>query len=134
MNTNQTTKNNQADKEKLRRQVESDADDVISKVGESKKAFQMSMHFFAYQVAISSFTNIIGTVMGHPLDTIRVSSKKFSSALRTRTSFSKLPITGKLSRWVGVEAEIWRKVAFVCCSRSGIHAFYGLCSFWQPAS
>lgn len=59
-------------KEKLRRQVEADADDVISKVGEGKRAFQMSMRFFAYQVAISSFTNIIGTVIGHPLDTIRV--------------------------------------------------------------
>ena len=34
----------------------------------------MTCRFFLYQVATSSFSNIIGTVIGHPLDTVRVSS------------------------------------------------------------
>ena len=53
---------------------EIDPDQVMQTVGEKKKAFEMTCRFFAYQVATSSISNIIGTVMGHPLDTIRVSS------------------------------------------------------------
>ena len=52
---------------------EIDPDQVMQTVGEKKKAFEMTCRFFAYQVATSSISNIIGTVMGHPLDTIRVS-------------------------------------------------------------
>ena len=52
---------------------EIDSDQVMQTVGERKKAFEMTCRFFAYQVATSSISNIIGTVMGHPLDTIRVS-------------------------------------------------------------
>ena len=48
-------------------------DHVIQTVGEKQKAFEMTCRFFCYQVATSSISNIIGTVIGHPLDTIRVS-------------------------------------------------------------
>jgi len=34
----------------------------------------MSLRFFVLQIATSSISNIIGTVVGHPLDTIRVST------------------------------------------------------------
>jgi len=49
-----------------------DADHVIQVVGEKKKAFEMTVRFFCYQVMSSSISNIVGTVLGHPLDTIRV--------------------------------------------------------------
>lgn len=37
-----------------------------------KKAVEMTFKFFCFQVLNASFSNIIGTVLGHPLDTIRV--------------------------------------------------------------
>ena len=57
---------------------EIDPDHMIQKVGEGKKAVEMTMRFFAFQVATSSISNILGTVLGHPLDTIRVSLSQFS--------------------------------------------------------
>ena len=55
------------------RSTELDTEQVFQKVGEKRKAFEMTCRFFFYQVATSSVSNIIGTVLGHPLDTIRVS-------------------------------------------------------------
>ena len=37
------------------------------------KAVEMTFGFFCFQVFSSSLANIIGTVLGHPFDTIRVS-------------------------------------------------------------
>ena len=54
-------------------------ENVIQAVGEKKKAFEMTMRFFCYQVATSSFSNIIGTILGHPLDTVRVSYLSFKN-------------------------------------------------------
>lgn len=45
----------------------------LQAVEESQRALSLSLRFFCYQVAFSSFTNILGTIAGHPLDTIRVS-------------------------------------------------------------
>ena len=48
--------------------------DVGTSLQEKKGAvFNFSAKFFLCQVATSSISNIIGTVAGHPLDTIRVS-------------------------------------------------------------
>ena len=55
------------------RELQANAEGLINSVGEKTKAFEASVQFFCYQVAFSSFSNIIGTVLGHPLDTIRVS-------------------------------------------------------------
>ena len=55
------------------RNAAASTDHVIQTVGEKQKAFEMTCRFFCYQVATSSISNIIGTVIGHPLDTIRVS-------------------------------------------------------------
>ena len=46
----------------------------MDRVGKKTEAAQMSMRFFAVQIATSSVSNIAGTFLGHPLDTIRVSS------------------------------------------------------------
>ena len=50
-----------------------DTTQVISQLDSSKKAFEMSVRFFVYQVAFSSISNLVATVMFHPLDTIKVS-------------------------------------------------------------
>ena len=46
----------------------------MERVGKKTEAAQMSLRFFAVQIATSSVSNIAGTFLGHPLDTIRVSS------------------------------------------------------------
>lgn len=46
----------------------------MDRVGKKTEAAQMSLRFFAVQIATSSVSNIVGTFLGHPLDTIRVSS------------------------------------------------------------
>ena len=55
------------------RELQANAEGLMNTMGEKTKAFEASVQFFCYQVAFSSFSNIIGTVLGHPLDTIRVS-------------------------------------------------------------
>ena len=50
-----------------------DTEQVISQLDSSKKAFEMSVRFFVYQVAFSSVSNLVATLMFHPLDTIKVS-------------------------------------------------------------
>ena len=58
-----------------------DTTQVISQLDSSKKAFEMSVRFFVYQVAFSSISNLVATVMFHPLDTIKVSLFIISDAL-----------------------------------------------------
>ena len=66
-----------------------DTTQVISQLDSSKKAFEMSVRFFVYQVAFSSISNLVATVMFHPLDTIKVSFFILSDAqARTVTVFS----------------------------------------------
>ena len=40
---------------------------------EEKDKLGLSMRFMAIEIAASSISNIFGTIIGHPLDTIRVS-------------------------------------------------------------
>ena len=66
-----------------------DTTQVISQMDASKKAFEMSVRFFVYQVAFSSISNLVATVMFHPLDTIKVSLiNHFVARASTATVFS----------------------------------------------
>ena len=67
-----------------RAQLPADPEQVMNQIDKTQKAFKMSLRFFAWQVATSSVSNILGTVLGHPLDTIRVSlSTLFHSPIQT---------------------------------------------------
>ena len=67
-----------------------DTTQVISQLDSSKKAFEMSVRFFVYQVAFSSISNLVATVMFHPLDTIKV------SPILSRSQFSVLRLNSTL--------------------------------------
>ena len=81
---------------------------VIMQVGEKKKAFEMSCRFFCYQVASSSIANIVGTVAGHPLDTIRVSPSTLAKRALLAAPTPTVNFRSKVAITLGLLCDIIR--------------------------
>ena len=56
-----------------KRKEGSQVHDILPNCEETAPPKKITLKSFAKQVAISSFSNIAGGAVGHPLDTIRVS-------------------------------------------------------------